>query len=164
MKTIPLTQGKEALVDDEDYEWLSQWKWCAIREPSSGAFYAVRNSAKMNGKRSNPPIRMHRLILGLVPYDEREVDHKNPSDTLDNRRQNLRICNSAQNKWNSRKRKDNTSGCKGVAYVSKREKWQARIYCNNKMVWLGYHPTKLEAEERYREAASRLHGEFAGSA
>ena len=100
MKYIPLTQGKLAIVDDEDFEWLSQWKWHFNRKK-----YAAR-TINHSGK-----LYMHQVILntpkGMLS------DHRN-GNGLDNRRKNLRACNVQQNKANSRLPKNNTSGFKGV--------------------------------------------------
>ena len=87
MKQIKLTQNKVALVDDADHDWLSQWKWYAVKD-YSGDFYATRNSSWKAGKQHT--IRMHRQILGLERGDKRISDHINHS-TLDNCRSNLRI-------------------------------------------------------------------------
>lgn len=65
MKKIQLTQGKEALVDDQDYEWLNQWKWCC-----SANDYAVRRLPKTE---HGQKIWMHRLILDAPP--DKQVDH-----------------------------------------------------------------------------------------
>lgn len=86
MKEILLTQNQVALVDDADFEWLSQWKWYAIWSPGIKGFYAVRRGRLPDGRRSL--IRMHRQILGLDMADKRQGDHVN-HDTLDNRRENL---------------------------------------------------------------------------
>ena len=99
MKKIPLTQGQVALVDDADYEWLSRWKWCAMWCSSTDSFYAVRHIRLPNGKWTT--LRMHRAILGLERGDSRQVDHEN-HDTLDERRENLRIVTHQENQWNQR--------------------------------------------------------------
>lgn len=91
MKQIKLTQGKVALVDDADYDWLNQWNWYAKRPWYGGHFYAARGPRK-NGKRTT--VYMHRLITNC-PRDY-EVDHIN-ADTLDNRRANLEIVTKKQN-------------------------------------------------------------------
>jgi hypothetical protein len=69
MKTIPLTQGKVALVDDEDYPELSKFRWCAVRHRNT--WYAVRGESA-DGRRLT--VRMHRQILGLGHGDKRQVD------------------------------------------------------------------------------------------
>jgi len=93
MKEIQLTQNKVALVDDEDFEYLNQFKWCAAK--LSGIFYAVRNAPR-DGKRYM--YFMHRVIMQTP--DGMQTDHKS-GETLDNRRCNLRVCSVMQNGHNS---------------------------------------------------------------
>jgi hypothetical protein len=99
VKRIPLTQGYEALVDDEDYNWLMQWKWC-VHMPKADILYAVRNGGKPNGKHKT--IFMHREIAGAAPGQR--VDHRNRNH-LDNRKSNLRPATQSQNMANSVYRK-----------------------------------------------------------
>jgi hypothetical protein len=89
MKEIPLTQGKVAIVDDEDFASISSFKWCAMKV-RGGKYYAIR-SARIAGKKCQ--VLMHRVIGGTATTPE--VDHEN-NDGLDNRRQNLRPCTSQQ--------------------------------------------------------------------
>lgn len=95
MKAVTLTQGKVALVSDEDYERVSQFKWCASNESRGCKWYAVRFEYK-NGVKIK--IRMHRFILGLSPKpdDGMVVDHIN-HESLDNRRENLEVITQAEN-------------------------------------------------------------------
>jgi len=154
VKTIPLTQGKFALVDEADFEWLSQWTWHAH---SRG--YAARNSGLREGKRRK--ILMHREIV--KPAEGLHTDHIN-GDRLDNRRVNLRVCTQAENNCNRLKRADNTSGFKGVYRHSDRNKprpWVAKIHGNRRYVHVGCYATPEEAARAYDEAALKLHGEFA---
>jgi hypothetical protein len=146
MKTIPLSQGKYAVVDEKDYEFLSQWKWSL----SNG--YAVRGEYK-KGKRKT--IYMHRLITGF-----KTTDHIN-RNSLDNRRANLRECTVAQNAHNRVKQKNNTSGYKGVYFHKLENKWMSAIISNGKRIHLGYFSQKKEANEAYKKAALIYHGEFA---
>src|SRR5712664_3648473 len=97
-RLIPLTQGKNAIVDTKDFEWLSQWNWCA--ECVDGYFYAIRRSFRKR-------ISMHGAILKIKTGEE--GDHRN-HDTLDNRRKNIRRCTRTQNARNVRKPWDNRSG------------------------------------------------------
>ena len=90
MKHIKLTKGKSTLIDDEDFEWLNQYKWyCSVKG------YAARNVAQ-DGKKIT--MRMHQAIMGKQ-NDKLEIDHKN-GNKLDNRRDNLRICSHAENSKN----------------------------------------------------------------
>lgn len=96
-KLIKLTQGKFAIVDEENYDLLSQHNW-HVRK-SWGNYYAVRNVLFDDGRRL--PIDMHRIIMGAK--SGQYVDHIN-QNSLDNRRCNLRICSNAENARNSKKK------------------------------------------------------------
>jgi len=157
MKTIPLTQDQFALVDDADYEWLSQWKWTAAWNRGTRTFYAIRYSA--GGRIGRKRIFMHRQILGLEFGDKRKGDHRF-GNTLDNRREFLRIATDSQNTTNSRLSKRNTSGVKGVRWNKREESWCSSISVNRVRRFLGYFPTKQQAVDAYRTAAMELHGEF----
>ena len=94
MKEIALTQGQIAIVDDEDFQGLSEFKWCAMLDPCTGGFYAGRNTRRTSGKRTTE--KMHRHILGLQHGDKRQGDHINHKG-LDNRRENLRVVTHRRN-------------------------------------------------------------------
>lgn len=147
-KQIPLTQGKYALVDDEDFDYLNQWKWHYGR-----GGYACRGS----GHKGYPAIYMHRLIMNTP--QGMQTDHIN-RDKLDNRRNNLRICDASQNRANIGKRINNTSGYTGVARF-RRVKWQAYINKGGRRFSLGHFQTKEAAARAYNEKALELFGEYA---
>ena len=159
-REIPLSQGKIALVDAEDYERINQFKWYAKlvldRNPSLG-FYACRNERDSTGKRRT--VRMHREVLGLETSDSRVVDHRNPTETLDNRKYNLRIATRSENARNTRGRAHNTSGFRGVG-LRKSGKYQAYITVNGRQVYLGIFPTPEQAHAAYKTASQEFHGEF----
>jgi hypothetical protein len=148
MKQIPLTQGRFAIVDDEDFEALSEFKW------QFNAGYAVR-TARENGRRVR--VWMHRFInktpAGL------DTDHIN-LDRLDNRRGNLRTCTSIQNLANMRRSRANTTGAKGVM-CRPNGRYRVRIMVGRKSFSLGSFDTLEAASSAYAAAAVRLHGEFA---
>lgn len=145
MKKIKLTQGKYALVDDADFEWLNQYRWCAYFNGYN--WYAQRT----------PNIKMHRVILGYK--GKHQVDHIDGRG-LNNQRKNLRICTHSQNGMNRGKQKNNTSGYKGVSRHKKAEKWQASIKLHRKLIYLGIFKSKKEAKIAYEKAAEKLHGDF----
>jgi hypothetical protein len=148
MKTIPLTKGKVAIVDDEDFEALSAHKWYAIK--GGTRFYAVRSSGKPT------KIKMHRAIM--QPRDGMDIDHIS-GDGLDNRRENLRVATRSQNMMNVGVRKNNNLGVKGVRLHQ--GKYEARIQINGRLKYLGRFPAIPEAAAAYAAAAQIHHGEFA---
>ena len=145
MKEIPLTQGKIAIVDDEDFDLVMAKKW----------HYSL-SSANYGRARSNN-VSMHRFIMqaqkGL------EVDHIN-GDPLDNRRSNLRIVTHAQNQKNMKVHTTNVSGAKGVSWHKKASKWQAHIMVDGKRYYLGVFKNIHEAAEAYKQAAKLHFKEF----
>jgi hypothetical protein len=152
MKRIPLSQGKFALVDDDDFEWLNQWKW---RLDLKGG-YAVRN-VRM-GKRI-PRIYMHKLILN--PPKGLFTDHIN-HDKLDNRRSNLRMCTTSQNGANRLKQtKVSSSKFKGVTWHKRDGVWQVMLRKNGRAIFIGYFGNEEEAAMKYNEFAIKEFGEFA---
>lgn len=146
-KLIPLSQGKFAIVDADDYERLIQHKW---HTTSHG--YAARNV----GKHPNRTLLgMHREIMAAVCH----IDHIN-GNPLDNRKCNLRECTPAQNNANSIGRPSNRSGkYKGI--TERGGRWAAQIISAGKNTWLGVYETEEDAAMAYNEAAIYLHGEFA---
>lgn len=153
MKTIPLTRGYFAIVDDVDYEHLSKHKWCVSRG-GGGSIYAVR-TIRVCGK--NKTVRMHRTILRTETG--RYVDHRD-GNGLNNTRANLRLATTSQNAWNGKHRRG-ISGLKGAAFHKRTKKWVVQIRANGRRHYLGAFSTPQEAHAAYRAGAIRLHGEFA---
>jgi hypothetical protein len=151
MKEIKLTQGKVALVDDDDFEYLNQWKWCACK--FTHTWYALRVK-KINGISNK--IYMHGLIMNK--NIKVKVDHFN-HDGLDNQKKNLRICTHKQNCYNSRPKKG--FKYKGVSFLKDTNKWASYIKFNYKKISLGRYHTEIEAAKAYNEKAKELFGEFA---
>jgi hypothetical protein len=149
MKTIPLTRGKVAIVDDEDYAVLSAWKWYAIN--TNNSWYAMRTD--MASRRN---IRMHRQIMAI----DSQIDHRN-GNGLDNRRCNLRPCTSAQNSYNRGLHKRNKSGFIGVFWSNNAQRWEAQIRHRGKRMYLGRFDTATEAAMVRDLYAVRFHGDFA---
>tara|TARA_R110002126_G_scaffold2337_2_gene13445 strand:+ start:3380 stop:3886 length:507 start_codon:yes stop_codon:yes gene_type:complete len=155
MKEIQLTQGKVALVDDEDYEYLNQWKWYANK--FGNIFYAVKNIKIFKGKIR--PVLMHRF-LSNNKNTKMHTDHIN-GDGLDNRKINLRICTHSQNLMNRGASINNKTGYKGVSYDKKQNKFKAQIGVNKKNITLLRTNNPIDAARAYNTAAQKYHGEFA---
>lgn len=159
MKTIPLTRGLFTTVNEKDYEMLSRNSWTAVWAEDSKSFYAARQ-VKVGPNRWSY-VFMHRVILGLGFGDPRIGDHRNPNETLNNTRGNLRIVTIAQNCMNSRRSKNNTTGYKGVSKRKDTGKYRAYIVFDWKQINLGSSfNTAEEAYAAYCDASKRYHGEF----
>lgn len=153
MKEILLTKGYVAIVDDDMYDDLSQYKW-RVQE-GKHTCYAVR--AKMIlGKRYS--ISMHRYVLDCINL-RMCVDHVNDNG-LDNRKSNLRICSYSDNQHNKRSF-HGTSVHKGIFFHSKRNKWRAQICFDNKTCYIGDYDSETDAAMAYNRSALQKFGEFA---
>lgn len=152
MKRIPLSQGKYALVDDADYERVSQYKWYCTNG------YAVRREQRVHGgKKRIKAFRMHREIIDAPPG--LDVDHIN-RNRLDNRRDNLRFATPTQNAIN-RGPQPGTSRFKGVSWFKLNNVWRAKIGINGEKVHIGCYDNEIEAAKAYDDAAHEHFGEFA---
>ena len=156
MKEIPLTQGKVALVDDEDFPVINSYKWFAHYSKRCGHWYAERNIP--NGRGGRKPLGMHRQILGVG--DDHEVDHKDRNG-LNNQRHNIRQCIRTFNQGNTKVRVDSTSGKKGVNFRAEKGVWRARIQFQKKRIHIGDFYSPEEAAAAYNKAALQYFGEFA---
>lgn len=157
MKKIALTQGKAAIVDDRDYDFLMQWKWCYWRNTpaNSRTGYAVR-TARVHGKQKT--IRMHRVIVARRQrLGRKEVDHKDHNG-LNNCNRNLRCTTRKQNSYNQQLRRTTSSGLKGVCWHKASNKWRAYITVNGQMIHLGVFRVKCDAARAYNKAAKHHHG------
>ena len=150
MREIILTQGKVALVDDENFERLNQFKWCAAK--IGKMFYAQRSIPKINGKQAT--IVMHREIMGKPPKGF-EIDHEN-GNGLWNLKNNLRFVTNRQNCQNKRNGKNKSSQFPGVSWKKKNKKWQAYITINGINKYLGYFTDECEAFEAYKQAINDI--------
>lgn len=155
MKTITLTNGMVAQVDDEDYERLSQHVWAYNHPKGCSSGYAVTTIKTRN-------IGMHRMVMGLSIGDGKTCDHADRNG-LNNQKSNLRIATRAQNAMNRGPNKNNKVGLKGVQInkTSTKRPYIAVIGAGYKSYYLGSFKTAEEAAQAYQEAAKRLHGEFA---
>lgn len=152
MKTIELTRGKVAIVDDEDYEMLMKWKWYAKYNRDTKSFYAARGG--IDGNKKCISIAMHRVIMGA--RKGQQVDHGD-HDTLNNQKFNLSLTDSSGNNKNTSRRADNTSGHCGVYWRNDYGKWRAQIMVNGKWIGLGHYDDWRDAIAA-RQAANKKYG------
>lgn len=158
MKTIQLTQGMIAIVDDEDYDRLSQHKWQAGRNGRS--WTARKLQGRREGEGNRQAIWMSRDIMkapkGL------QVDHIHHDDgVIDNRKENLRLATQQQNSQNRRQRVSSKTKLKGVRRSNRSVRWKAVIEIKGKKVPLGLFEDEIDAACAYDAAARILYGEFA---
>ncbi len=153
MRIIRSVSGDSILVDDEDYERLTKYRWYSTNG------YAQRYNG---GNRKPFLIRMNREIMEHYGHNIEglKVDHKDLNG-LNNTKLNLRKATHPQNLWNRPKPPNNTSGYKGVSWHKKGEFYVAYITANKKRIRLGCYDDSIEAAKAYDKAAIKLHGEFA---
>jgi hypothetical protein len=153
MPHIPLSNGGFCLVDEEDLEWLSKYRWRASsRGRNPYAITTVRNGGWSKS------VFMHKLILRQDdPY---KVDHVN-GNGLDNRRSNLRFCTTQQNSYNKRKIREGSHRYVGAVLRRRNGLWEAKLRAEKKVYYCGAWPTEIEAATARDRAALLMHGEFA---
>lgn len=155
-RELALTQGFVALLDDEDFERLSRWRWRFKRRCGhADVGYAVRTTGNWPNQRT---VYLHREVFGPTPN---QVDHIN-GDRLDNRRANLRAATHTENVRN-RRYQLGEAGLRGVSVWrgSTCVRFIAQIKADGVYAYLGRFATAEEAARVYDDAARRLHGEFA---
>lgn len=153
MKTVSLTRGKVALVDDADFEAVSKFKWRAAKRGKR--IYAVRSLRNPDGKETNPYLHQF-LMPGLACIDHRD------GDGLNNQRENLRPATHQQNQQGfKRKRLGMTSLFRGVSWHASRKKWVSQIMTGGKHVFFGRFDSETEAARAYDSAARKHFGDFA---
>jgi hypothetical protein len=147
MLFLELTNNEQLAIIDEDTPLsITEKRW---RLSPDGY---VRTGA-MN-------ISLHREIMGLRGFDGAYVDHVN-GNRLDNRKSNLRLCNSTENSFNKSITSRNKTGYKGVSPYPSRGAFRVVISANRRYYHIGYFYCPLEAARAYDKAAKELHGEFA---
>lgn len=154
MKKIPIYSqygiSDYALIDDYDFEVVSKYRWW-----NDGHGYA---QTRIIPGRKGRNEKMHRFILNAPKGTY--VDHKN-HNTLDNRRENIRLCTQSQNIANGVIRKNNTSGYKGIYFRKDRNKWCAQIMFRRKHIHIGYFEKLRDAIKNYKLVKENYFGEFA---
>jgi len=149
MKEISLTQGQVALVDDEDYERLSQWKWHCAKMERVYCHYARRTISTERGRGFG--IWMHREIIEIPKG--MQCDHID-GDGLNNQKSNLRVVTPRQNSQNRHYEK--SSKYPGVFWNKSSKKWQTHIRIGKTTKHLGYFKIEEEAATAYRVAEAVL--------
>ena len=169
-REILLTKGYKTIVDDDDYEWLSEYKWSASVDKRDKYVSARTTMYKyFEGYKWRRGVKMSRLILDAKKGEQ--VDHVN-GDSLDNRRSNLRICTAPENARNHRKQElINKGPCsskyKGVTLSTNKKDgkeyhyWRAQITADSVNHYLGQYSNEEDAARAYDRAAKNYHGEFA---
>lgn len=153
VKNIPMNQGKFVFVDDEDYDYLMQWRWTF--NPHGGGYASRTDRTGVKQK----TVLMHRQIMDASR--NQIVDHIN-RDRLDNRRVNLRVCTPLENARNAGKRKDGlTSNYKGVFFIDRNGKFGSAIQVSGRRISLGYYDNEMDAAYYYNQKAIEYFGEFA---
>ena len=148
--------GKIILVDDEDFQYFSQFKWYLNHKG-----YAQRNQRDLERK-TNKSVVMHKEVArmcGVIGLP----DHIN-GNKLDNRKCNFRGVTHSQNAMNKKPQWNARSQYKGVSWRGEKDrgaKWRARIMVENKSINLGSFRTDAEAALAYNAAAIKYHGEYA---
>lgn len=140
------------LIDEEDYDKIKNYSWYI----NTSGYVAI--TPAFRGKTDNKENLLHRYLIS--PGKENVVDHIN-HNRLDNRKHNLRICNTMQNNQNSIIRMNNTSDIIGIWYDNKNEKWASEIRVNKKKIWLGRYHNKKDAIVARLKAEKEYFGEFA---
>lgn len=170
MRNLPLTKGYVTVVDDDDYDKIANYVWpLKYRHQPDPLKWQVSDAGKPRPyavKRRGPTtLRLHRFIFelnGMKIPEGYEVDHIN-HNTLDNRKSNLRLVTRGENNANMRKRKDNTTGYKGVFYLTgkRKKRYWAFINKDGRRYGLGTYATAVEAARAYNQKSIELFGDNA---
>jgi hypothetical protein len=160
MKLLPLTKNKFALVDDDDYYWLSQWNWFAVEIKNT--WYA-RRSRKKGVLRSNEKyeIYLHRIVMRCNELDNTLVIDHLDKNGLNNQKENLRLCTKSENNKHTSSHKNSSSQYLGVSYDKNRNKWTASLMNNGVRILFKRYNTEIEAAQAYDITAKTQFGVYA---
>lgn len=164
MKKIPLSRGAYAVVSEEHFPILNQFKWYAAKGSKSRTLYASREHFPNGVQGGKVNVHMHREVLSLIlgrPLTRLEYPDHRDGDGLNNLPSNLRLATHAQNMQNKRPNENSTSRYKGVNWDVSRGKWLSRIRLEERQKNLGRYDSEVEAAQAYDRAAKGAWGEFA---
>lgn len=160
MAELRLSDGRVALVDDQDLAACLEHSWFPMGRNSEHVATHVSRRESPSGKRTC--LLLHRFIavrMGLVVPPGHEIDFKDV-DSLNNQRENLRVATRCQQMANRRVRKDSLLGIKGVRLCESTGRFRAEIKANGVYYFLGRHDTPELAAVAYARASAKYHGEF----
>ena len=143
VKEIKISQNQISIVDDSDFEELNKYKWYALYDKKTQSFYAVRNIKLPCGKWT--VLSMHRHILGLSYGDKRQIDHEN-HNTLDNRKNNIKITDRRGNTANQSNQSKHGAGIR-LRTDCRMKPYEAFTKINGKWHTIGYFATAEEAQK-----------------
>lgn len=156
IREIQLTKGETAIVDADDYDRVSIYRWHVSR--NSRIHYARRSGVDpKTGKKTTQ--YLHRFILDY--HGQSQIDHID-NDGLNCRKYNLRVATVSQNQMNRYSRnKNNTSGYKGISWHAGAGRWRARVHINGRRKHIGFFGSPEAAAKAYDTVIKEMHGDFA---
>lgn len=151
-----IAAGRIALVDDDDYELVTRYRWHARKTGRDGREDQTYAATSGRAGEGHPKVLfMHGLIMGIVG-----VDHIN-HDGLDNRRSNLRAASRSENGGNKRRRRTASSQYKGISWNRQSKTWLVQIVRDSIPHYVGTFGDETEAANAYDDAARQMFGAFA---
>lgn len=158
MKELPIyNKTIVAMVDDEDFERLSKFRWYSNQNKSLGRSYQVKIKRGPFIKSKS----VHVSLASEIMHQQGQMFDHEDRNPLNNQKYNLRPCTKSENGWNMSKRKNSSSQYRGVHWVKRDTIWTAQIMFKGKYIHLGSFNTELEAAKAYNKAALEFFKEFA---